>query len=59
VYFGTSSTPGPYKAGIATSSLALPRLSAGARYYWRVVANNQSGSTSGPTWSFVVRSGKR
>jgi len=55
VYFGTSSTPPRKAAGVITTSLNVGSLSAGTRYYWRVVAKNSVGATSGSTWSFTTR----
>jgi hypothetical protein len=54
----TSSTPGLHTQGLVTSKLALPTLSAGTKYYWRVVATNVDGSTSGPVWSFTTKAAR-
>jgi hypothetical protein len=55
VYLGKSSTPPLYKSGLTTRSLVLPRLYRNTTYYWRVVAKDSYGSTSGPTWKFVTK----
>jgi hypothetical protein len=55
VHFGTSSSPAPYASDLTSPSLALPALSAGVKYYWKVVAKNDYGSTSGPVWSFTTK----
>jgi hypothetical protein len=55
VYFGTSSPP-PYLGATATSSFGLTPLAYGTRYYWRIVAKNQIGATSGPLWQFSTLS---
>lgn len=55
VYFGTSSTPTLYASGVTSSSLVLPRLARTTTYYWRVVAKNAYGSTTGPVWSFTTK----
>jgi len=54
VYLGTV-TP-PSFAGTTTSTSYVPErpLTAGATYYWRVVANGPGGGTSSPVWSFGI-----
>jgi hypothetical protein len=56
VYFGTSSSPGLHASQVTATSLTLPRLTAGTNYYWRVVAHNRAGSTTGSVWSFTTKS---
>jgi phosphatidylinositol-3-phosphatase len=53
LYFGTSSPPPLIAAGIAARSYSLSGLSSGTTYYWRVVSNTASGSTTSPVWSFT------
>lgn len=53
VYFGTSSSP-PLAGNTATSSYALAPLSCNTRYYWKIVARNACGYTSGPVWTFTT-----
>ena len=53
VYFGTASTP-PLFGRVTSARLVLPTLAASTKYYWRVVALNADGSTSGATWSFTT-----
>jgi len=55
VYFGTSTSPALYISNVTTTSLALPRLARTTTYYWKIVAHNAGGTTSGPTWSFRTR----
>lgn len=55
VYFGTSSSPSLLASNVTTPALALPRLTRATTYYWKVVAKNAGGSTSGPTWTFRTR----
>jgi hypothetical protein len=55
VYFGTTPAPGLYTNGATTPAVGVSRLTAGATYYWRVVARNTIGTTSGPTWRFTVK----
>jgi fibronectin type 3 domain-containing protein len=53
VYLGTSTNPG--LAGTITGTSAqVSTLTAGATYYWRVVAKNSTSSATSPTWSFTV-----
>src|SRR5688572_6628869 len=54
VYFGTSATPPLVSSAQTASTYALPPLTAGTVYYWRVVARNTFGTTSGPTWNFTA-----
>lgn len=56
VYFGTTSNP-PLHGNTRSSSYALPTLSGGTRYCWKVVAKNACGNTEGPVWSFTTRAG--
>jgi hypothetical protein len=63
VYFGASTNPPLYRSNITSTSTTTNKLSTGVTYYWRVVAKNSAGQTSGPTWSFAKpastsRSGK-
>lgn len=51
VYFGTNSTP-PLVGNAISSTWVLGTLSANTNYYWRVVARNAAGDTTGDTWSF-------
>ncbi len=53
VYFGTSSAP-PLVATTAGTSFAPGILSPGATYYWRIAAQNTSGSASSATGSFTT-----
>lgn len=57
VYFGTTATP-PLYARVTSARLVLPTLSAATTYYWRVVALNADGATSGATWSFTTAAAK-
>ena len=55
VYFGKEADPG-YMASTAGSSYTVTGLAYSTRYYWRVVAENDCGQTSGIVWSFTTRS---
>ena len=58
VYFGTSAAPARYASGLTAARLVLPTLSAGTTYFWRVTATNETGSSTGPTWSFTTKAAK-
>jgi len=53
VYFGTT-TPPPYYASTTASFYDLPTLTTGTNYYWKIVAKNACGNTSGPQWHFTT-----
>ena len=53
VYFGTSSNP-PYVSTTTSASYVPSGLTPYTTYYWRVVAKNNDGNTSGPVWSFTT-----
>jgi len=57
VYFGPSATPA-LAGTVPGTRFEAANLTAGTTYYWRVVANNASGSASSGTWSFTVGSGQ-
>jgi hypothetical protein len=54
LYFGTNSNP-PLRSTTSATSVSVGKLSAGVTHYWRVVAKNSFGSTTGPTWSFTTK----
>lgn len=54
VAFGTESPPPHLAAGLVTPSYDPPIIAYDETYYWRVTANNASGSTIGPIWSFTT-----
>lgn len=52
VYFGTTSSP-PLVASNGTLKYWDPgTLARGVTYYWRIVAKDANGQTSGPVWTF-------
>lgn len=53
VRFGTSTPPAQVSSSTSTS-YAPGALVAGRTYYWQVVAQNTSGSTTSPVWSFTT-----
>ncbi|QIL41402.1 hypothetical protein G7074_20330 [Pedobacter sp. HDW13] len=46
VYFGTSSTPASYKAGITDKFLNGIAVTSGTTYYWKVITKDAAGNTS-------------
>ncbi len=55
VYFGTSSNPTLFKSGLKQTNCTLQNLHYSTTYYWKIVAKNSFGSTSGPVWSFTTK----
>jgi len=54
VYFGTSDPP-TYYGTTPSNAIALPRLSKGTTYFWRVEARNAVGNTSNVgVWQFTT-----
>ena len=57
VYFGTT-TPPPFHHNSGDKKTFNPgRMAANTLIYWRVVAKDGNGATSGPTWSFRTEEG--
>jgi hypothetical protein len=54
VQFGTTSTPPTVVTNQAGASYAPGVLTAGVTYYWRIIARNGTGTTTGPVWSFAT-----
>jgi hypothetical protein len=52
VYFGTESPPPFHHQNGTLKNWNTGTLAANATYYWRIVAKDGNGSTSGPEWSF-------
>ena len=52
VSFGTTNPPPAATIGQTNASYPTPTLEGGTTYYWRVVARNANGVTTGPVWSF-------
>jgi hypothetical protein len=57
VYFGPSNPPALASEDQAAASFEVSSLGEGITYYWRVVAKNSSGTTTGPVWSFTTQEG--
>jgi regulation of enolase protein 1 (concanavalin A-like superfamily) len=57
VEFGTINPPPQVSAGQASTSYAPGTLTAATTYFWRIVAHNNAGATTGPVWSFTTSNG--
>jgi len=55
VYVGTGTNPPLYAANVAGTSVSLSKLANSTTYYWRVVARNAVGASSGSVWRFTTR----
>lgn len=53
IYFGTESPP-PFVAAQTQIHFAPGALDHNTRYYWRIEAVNEVGTTSGPEWEFTT-----
>jgi hypothetical protein len=54
VYLGTSTSPPLVATVSGTTYQPAAALTAGATYYWRVVARNSTGSATSATYSFTI-----
>lgn len=54
VYFGTAASPPLVVTGQAAASYNPGTLASLTTYYWKIVAVNAAGSTTGPIWSFTT-----
>jgi hypothetical protein len=52
LYFGMTSTPPLYQAGITALQFQVTGLTTEATYYWQIVARNSCSGTPGSVWSF-------
>jgi hypothetical protein len=52
VYFGTSNPPSLVASGQSTASYPVSALDASSSYFWKLVAHNELGTTTGPVFSF-------
>lgn len=56
VRFGTHNPPPFVSTDQSAAFYATSGLSANTTYYWRIVAHNSAGTTTGPLWSFTTGS---
>ena len=54
VKFGTVNPPPQVSTGQAAASYSPGTLANSHTYFWQIVANNATGSTPGPIWSFTT-----
>ena len=54
VMFGSTNPPPQVSTGQATASYTPAALTASTTYYWRIVARNAAGATTGSVWSFTT-----
>ena len=54
VAFGSTNPPPTVVSGASGASYAPPALTNATTYFWRIVARNASGSTTGAVWSFTT-----
>jgi hypothetical protein len=57
LYFGTTDPPPLFAGNMRTSTYRMTSLAPNTTYYWRIVARNDTGSTTGPVWWFATGSG--
>jgi PLD-like domain len=55
VKFGTSNPPASVTTGQSGASYTTPPLANSTTYFWQIIANNGTGSTAGPIWSFATQ----
>ena len=54
IYFGTSGTPPLVSTDQVSASYMTGALNPSTTYFWKVVAKNSGGSTTGSVWSFTT-----
>ena len=57
VSFGTVNPPPQVTTNQTAASYQPATTAAGTTYFWRVVARNAAGTTTGPVWSFTTAAG--
>ena len=55
VYFGTSKRPPLYQSDVSRNRRKVNGLALSQTYFWRIVAKNSEGETSGSTWQFTTK----
>jgi hypothetical protein len=54
VYFGTASNPPLVASAVNAASYTQAPLANNTPYFWKIVARNDAGTTTGPIWSFTT-----
>ena len=54
VSFGTTNPPPAAASNLTTATYTPPALANGTQYFWRIVARNGAGTTTGVVWSFTT-----
>ena len=54
VYFGTASNPPLVSSNQSLASYTPATLSLSTQYFWKIVAKNSAGNTTGPIWNFTT-----
>jgi hypothetical protein len=54
VLVGTSEPLSPVSTGLTSPTYSPSGLVANTTYFWRIIAHNSNGDTTGPTWSFTT-----
>lgn len=57
VYFGTAASPPLVNSNQTASTYTPTTLSPSTTYFWKIVAKNAGGSTTGSIWSFTTAAG--
>jgi phosphatidylserine/phosphatidylglycerophosphate/cardiolipin synthase-like enzyme/regulation of enolase protein 1 (concanavalin A-like superfamily) len=57
VSFGSTNPPPSVSASQTSASYKPPALMSSTQYFWRIVAHNAAGSTTGPLWTFTTAAG--
>ncbi|HPE69347.1 MAG TPA: caspase family protein, partial [Thermotogota bacterium] len=56
LYFGTSANPSLRQSNLPSAIWDAGTLQPQTTYYWKIVAKNSEGNTTGPIWSFTTAS---
>ena len=54
VLFGPTDPPSQVATGLTSASYTVSGLTAGATYFWQIVAHNSGGANQGPQWLFTT-----
>ena len=54
ISFGTTNPPPTVATAVSTASYRPSSMKAATTYYWRILARNSAGTSTGPVWSLVT-----